>query len=245
MRASAFIVCVISFVSGQVFVQQTEKLGIKARTENSGKELWQWTVSFEGSKQKLSEIQSVDYILPKSIDRRRVKSSTESEKGFKISGTTPASFPVIALVTFKDGAREKKVYETDVVVGPKEPRKVKILNWAKKDQKKDDWYNWGVFVSEDDSVLAQIKRVEYTLHPTFKNRFQTRTNPKDQFELKANGWGKFNVGVSVFFKNGDVFDTNRRLVFLGARPSRVVEDKKSDASSKPRDSVRRSVPSPK
>jgi len=65
-----------------------------------------------------------------------------------------------------------------------------------------DWYKWRVFVVAHDDVLNDIEYVEYLLHPTFP-RPNRRTNIKaNKFKLELEGWGSFNINITVRFKNG-------------------------------------------
>lgn len=66
------------------------------------------------------------------------------------------------------------------------------------------YYKWKVFVDEPESILVQIERVEYTLHPTFPEPHQVRGDPADKFALETSGWGEFTMLVEVKFHDGRV-----------------------------------------
>ena len=72
-------------------------------------------------------------------------------------------------------------------------------------------YSWTIFVDEDQSVLARIKLVEYTLHPTFPNPVRRVTTRENRFALTALGWGEFRVYAKVFFTDGKVINCDHWL----------------------------------
>lgn len=67
-------------------------------------------------------------------------------------------------------------------------------------------YDWTVYIVADASALRAIDCVEYTLHPTFTNpkRKVCSGGGKYPFALSESGWGEFNIGIKITFKNGDV-----------------------------------------
>ncbi|AFZ38190.1 YEATS transcription stimulator family protein (plasmid) [Stanieria cyanosphaera PCC 7437] len=59
-------------------------------------------------------------------------------------------------------------------------------------------WDWTVYIDEDSSTISKIDCVEYTLHPTFSNRFQRVCNsPTNNFALSSNGWGEFNIRANA------------------------------------------------
>lgn len=64
------------------------------------------------------------------------------------------------------------------------------------------YYRWKVFVDEPDATLDEIDRVEYSLHPTFRQPHQVRTNREDKFALETAGWGEFTMMIDVKFRDG-------------------------------------------
>ena len=60
-----------------------------------------------------------------------------------------------------------------------------------------------IFVSLDasDEVLQTISKVTYTLHPTFQNPIREVVDARNNFELRTNGWGEFEIKASVEFKD--------------------------------------------
>jgi transcription initiation factor IIF auxiliary subunit len=80
------------------------------------------------------------------------------------------------------------------------------------------FYKWRVFVDEPRDTLTQIDSVEYTLHPTFPEPHQVRTDPSDNFALDASGWGEFNILVTVRYKDGREEQTQHWLDLSRAWP---------------------------
>lgn len=80
-------------------------------------------------------------------------------------------------------------------------------NYAKKVGGKiveKDWYEWKVFVDENDEVLNKIDHVEYLLHPTFPNPRRVVFDRSTKFELRSSGWGQFYIQITVYFKDGSL-----------------------------------------
>ncbi len=65
-----------------------------------------------------------------------------------------------------------------------------------------DYYDWEVFVDENDSVVEKIDHIIYFLHKTFPNPIRTITDKEKKFLLKSKGWGEFEIGIQVFFTDG-------------------------------------------
>lgn len=70
-----------------------------------------------------------------------------------------------------------------------------------------DWYEWVVYVDEEDNILNQIDSIEYLLHQSFPNPKRKKTNSKQHFALNSSGWGGFNIKIKIFFKNGSTLET--------------------------------------
>ncbi len=81
---------------------------------------------------------------------------------------------------------------------------IKFNNYARTiaDQYSRKTWEWRVFVDEPPAVLRTISQVEYVLHPTFQQPFQSSTDRDNQFELKASGWGGFDILITVHYTDG-------------------------------------------
>jgi hypothetical protein len=58
-----------------------------------------------------------------------------------------------------------------------------------------------IFVAIDASAedIQRISKVTYKLHPTFKNPIREVIDRRNNFELRTNGWGEFEIGATVEF----------------------------------------------
>ena len=65
-------------------------------------------------------------------------------------------------------------------------------------------WDWTIYLDANQQTLSKIEYVEYTLHKTFRNRIKTTSNSQNNFALKSNGWGEFDIKVKVFFKDGKI-----------------------------------------
>lgn len=81
---------------------------------------------------------------------------------------------------------------------------VTINNRAKhaKTKGSHDFYDWEVFVDEPASVMEQIDHVTYFLHKTFPNPVRTADDPEGGFSVKSRGWGEFDIGIKISYKDG-------------------------------------------
>jgi hypothetical protein len=53
--------------------------------------------------------------------------------------------------------------------------------------------------ADSDEILDKVERVVYHLHPTFPNPDREVIEHKRHFELRARGWGEFNLTADVYF----------------------------------------------
>ena len=63
-------------------------------------------------------------------------------------------------------------------------------------------YHVGLWIDGSDHELSEVEKVEYKLHPTFKNRVRTSHSLSNGFSVTFWAWGTFDVEVSVFKKDG-------------------------------------------
>ncbi|MEM9178095.1 MAG: pYEATS domain-containing protein [Pseudomonadota bacterium] len=66
---------------------------------------------------------------------------------------------------------------------------------------KDGRPRYRIFVSVDASseVIRRISKVIYRLHPTFKNPTREVIDARNNFELRTNGWGEFEIEAIIHF----------------------------------------------
>lgn len=65
------------------------------------------------------------------------------------------------------------------------------------------FYNWRIFIDGTPPILERIKKVEYTLHPTYPKPIVTVENRTEKFMLQASGWGEFRIGIKIFLEGQD------------------------------------------
>jgi len=90
---------------------------------------------------------------------------------------------------------------------------IKFTNRSKLVGKKGkyDYYDWEVFVDEDEEVVKKVDHIIYFLHKTFPNPIRTVTDKENKFSLKSRGWGEFEIGIQIFFTDGQSTQETYRL----------------------------------
>jgi len=61
-------------------------------------------------------------------------------------------------------------------------------------------FRWSCYVrglNNDEDISYYIKKVEFTLHPSFAEPI--KTVEKFPFEIHQTGWGEFDIGVKIIF----------------------------------------------
>jgi transcription initiation factor IIF auxiliary subunit len=81
---------------------------------------------------------------------------------------------------------------------------------------KYDYYDWEVFVAEDKEVIEKIDHIIYFLHKTFPNPVRTISDKKNGFALKSRGWGEFEIGIQIYFKDNQ---TQQQVYWLNLSKS--------------------------
>ena len=61
-----------------------------------------------------------------------------------------------------------------------------------------------IWINASDTVLAKIESVKYFLHPTFVPNNVTMNTPENRFAITFTHWGKFDLGVRVYFNDGSI-----------------------------------------
>ena len=77
-------------------------------------------------------------------------------------------------------------------------------------------WDWTIYIVSEPSVLQKIRRVTYQLHPTFTDPIKIIREPgktSKAFPYSTTGWGTFNVGVRIEFKDGSEYSRDHYLVF--------------------------------
>lgn len=58
--------------------------------------------------------------------------------------------------------------------------------------------------ADDDKNLDEIESVQYTLHPTFRQRIRVSDDRAKQFEIRIWTYGYFNIQAKLLKKDGSV-----------------------------------------
>jgi transcription initiation factor IIF auxiliary subunit len=113
--------------------------------------------------------------------------------------------PGVTLVSAAEPGREPAAAQ--------EQSAIKFNNYARRvgDRYERPYYEWRVFVDEQRPVLDTIAQVDYVLHPTFPEPFQTSTDRDKKFEISASGWGGFAILITVRYTNGKEAKTSYQL----------------------------------
>lgn len=67
----------------------------------------------------------------------------------------------------------------------------------------NDRWDWEAFLDDAGSgELDSVQSVEYVLHPTFPNPLRRVASRNNQFAMKTDGWGVFELKAFVNMKDG-------------------------------------------
>jgi transcription initiation factor IIF auxiliary subunit len=97
-------------------------------------------------------------------------------------------------------------------------------------------WDWKIAVQADRATLARIECVEYTLHSTFPDPTRPVCNAQaTRFALESNGWGTFQVGIRVVYKDKHVESYTHQLVFSErkAAPTTTLTTENSSREREP------------
>jgi transcription initiation factor IIF auxiliary subunit len=66
-----------------------------------------------------------------------------------------------------------------------------------------DRWKWEAYIDDGGSgELNKIEFVEYVLHPTFPDPIRKVNSREDNFRMRTNGWGTFELKAFVYKKDG-------------------------------------------
>jgi hypothetical protein len=124
-------------------------------------------------------------------------------RGAAAPSPTAWHVPGVALVSAAEPGREAPAVQTSI----------RFDNYARRiaDQSGHPYYQWVVFVNEPPATLDTITQVDYVLHPTFPNPFQTSRDRAKRFELDSTGWGEFTILITVHLNSGRLMKTSYAL----------------------------------
>jgi transcription initiation factor IIF auxiliary subunit len=222
-RAFTFVtnVCIFSFALNAM----AQDIEADNTSVYVGDGRWNWTVFIKAPPQILEKIHCVDYTLHPTFPNpyQTVCELGDPKRAFAYSQNGWGVFEIQIKVTFKNGDDvpifERKALNLKHMLHFSAPKPHVVLpitaaNTAK--QMRPGWWDWTVFVSGPQQALAQVRCVEYTLHPTFQNPVRTvcnRGSGPRAFGLSSSGWGTFTIGIRVILKDGRVQELSHRLEF--------------------------------
>ena len=235
MRTTSFksLALLIGFHLLVVIAAGAEGVGQGPRVTNTAKYVgsgrYDWTVYLVADDATLDTIRYVEYTLHPSFPDpvRRVENRKNK---FAFSSNGWVEFNILIKVVYKDGRVSHLEHRLRLTEAPKAQTSLQqvpahqhgtITTTNTSEYKGDDRWDWSVFIVSDEKTLNEINCVEYTLHPTFPNpvrRVCDKGSTQGRgFYLNASGWGTFNIGIKVIFKDGDIRYLNHELSFGGKR----------------------------
>lgn len=192
--------------------------GLKIKAEQSFEQIRQsnnrsrfrWWIKLLGD--DVNHVQKVDYYLHKSFGDKPFSKINKSE-GFRFQATGYGGFLIRMKLHLRQGGF-KWLYHR-LALPPKSYQQIFATtsqSYTKRPISRGNgknWYDWQVWIKSDD--IEQIRCVTYTLHSSFDQRKVRKCDSSDGFRLKANGWGGFNVKISLELRNGSTQKLSHRL----------------------------------
>lgn len=181
-----------------------------------GSDRWLWTVYLTGPPRVLDNVRCVEYTLHPTFPNpvQRVCEIGNRAQPFALSREGWGTFTIGVRVWFRNSSTRVLRHELKFASRPVE-RAAPIRAASTARRVSDDWWNWTIYIEGPPESLAQVRCVEYTLHPTFPDpvREVCERGTGPAFPLSARGWGTFTVKVRVFFRSGAVQELTHQLSF--------------------------------
>lgn len=184
---------------------------------------YDWRVFIDENRGTMEKIHCVEYTLHPTFPDP-VSSVCDPDDGFALRRNGWGEFVISLKIQWKDRRVTRQQYHLDFHSPPAAAtRKPKAAASASirtgntsRPLGRGQW-TWTVFVAADQRTVDQIRCVEYQLHPTFAKPVwricEPGSRPDQAFPLSAQGWGTFDVGIKLEFRNGDVRFLNHTLRF--------------------------------
>ncbi|TGN20187.1 pYEATS domain-containing protein [Leptospira idonii] len=191
-----------------------ESVTIKGNTwfsgiDDDGNNTWGWKANIEADTVTKSFIQNVKWNVPDELEGN-------TNSNFDINGISyeKGKKTVTAVVTFQDKTNKNLSFDLDF-------REIKrgALKFVQTDKyygkiNNQDYWEWAIKVDGSLNDLHDIDKVIYHLHPTFPNPdIEIRGTAENGFVYSTRGWGTFEVGASVYFKDGTTEKFTKMLQF--------------------------------
>jgi transcription initiation factor IIF auxiliary subunit len=192
------------------FVQSDKYFG-KINNQN----FWDWAIQIDGSLNDLNDIDKVIYHLHPSYKNPNIEVTSSAENGFVYKTRGWGTFVVGASVYFKDGSIQKFSHTLRFNDRIKPNLELKNTSLPFENRNGTIFYNWTAFLEGSQDSLSHISKVQYVLHPTFKNPVVDIEEGKDfGFPISAIGWGTFQIKAIVYFDDGHTQELKHNLVFV-------------------------------
>lgn len=65
--------------------------------------------------------------------------------------------------------------------------------------------------SDSDPELKGLDKVEYVLHPSFKQRIRSSGARNEHFRIEIKAWGWFMVNLRLFMANGSIVEDQQSM----------------------------------
>jgi transcription initiation factor IIF auxiliary subunit len=184
-----------------------------------GERQWSWTVFIKAPPAVLNEVKCVEYTLhptfPNPVQTVCVRGSND-QQAFPLTASGWGTFDVRIKVLLKSG-KSILLSHNLTFESPAAASSLPITTGNSVIDRQKKWVKWMVYLQGPENALAQVKCVEYTLHPTFPDPVQEvcdrGTDAKHAFPLTASGWGTFTISIRVFLKSGGVQQLHHELKF--------------------------------
>ena len=198
---------------------QTEVVRVANTYHYAGGRRYDWSVFIKEDRSTLDKIRCVEYTLHPTFPNP-VRRICTSQSGFALRENGWGEFTIYVRIEWKDSHATNQSYRLDLhshpsSAAPQPTTSIRTGNTSTYLGNKQ--WSWTVFILGDGLTLDGIQCVEYTLHPTFPKPIQRvcvrGDHPNQAFPLSATGWGTFDVGIKILFRDGRALFLKHALRF--------------------------------
>ncbi|MDF3818396.1 C1 family peptidase [Leptospira sp. 96542] len=172
---------------------------------------WGWKAKIEANEITKSIIQKIEWDIPEELE-----ANNNTNLDYELTGVSHSfgANKIGARINFTDGTSKKLnfVLEFNEI-------KRGALKFIQADKyygkiNNQDYWDWSIKIDGSLTDLHDIQKVIYHLHKTFKNpNVEVISSPENGFAYSTRGWGTFEVGASVYFKDGTIEKFTKMLKF--------------------------------
>ena len=77
----------------------------------------------------------------------------------------------------------------------------------------NEHYNVRIYLYAKPKTMTSIEKVEYFLHPSFRNARRVSTDRDNDFAIEIWTWGMFEIDATVHFSNGETQELTHSLKY--------------------------------